>query len=339
MNNPVHEQLLGHLLGVLEDAEERQVVERLVDEPQLRDELHSVREQLKPLQAAARCEFEPPAGLAARTCRFVAERAAAESRPLPDTVIPASEIPASDIAVPGDGGIRWVDVVMAASIFLAAGLLIIPALQNSRFNARLAACQNNLRQLGLALTQYSESQNGYFPAVPTKGRLAAAGIYAPMLRSTGLLPETSNVVCPASPLAERRETLKVPSVDELLAASAPAVPEMQQTMGGSYGYNLGYVNDGHYQSPRNLRRSNFALMADAPSTELPGYQSMNHSGRGQNVLFEDGRVRFLATPKPEVVNDDLFTNDNGLVAAGTHSNDSVIGSSTTPPIFYVNNPN
>ena len=42
-------------------------------------------------------------------------------------------------------------MVMAATVLVAAGLLIFPAVQNSRFHAHVAACQDNLRELGGAL--------------------------------------------------------------------------------------------------------------------------------------------------------------------------------------------
>ena len=61
-------------------------------------------------------------------------------------------------------------------------------------------------------------------------------------------------------------------------------------MGGSYGYCIGYVDQGVYQPTRNLGRPGFAIMADAPCEDRPGRQSDNHGGRGQNVLFEDGHV-------------------------------------------------
>jgi len=72
-------------------------------------------------------------------------------------------------------------------------------------------------------------------------------------------------------------------------------------------------------------------MADVPSACLHGYQSINHDGRGQNVLFEDGRVRFYCTSRPHAWADDVFVNEQGLVAAGRHRNDSVVGPSMAVP--------
>jgi hypothetical protein len=53
------------------------------------------------------------------------------------------------------------------------------------------------------------------------------------------------------------------------------------------------------------------------------------------VLFEDGHVRFTTSPQPsDPGGDDFFLNDDGVVAAGLHENDAVIGAGATPPIRY-----
>lgn len=128
----------------------------------------------------------------------------------------------------------------------------------------------------------------------------------------------------------------IPTLAQVEATqSDEELKQLQETMGGSYGYTLGFQQNGAYYPTRNLRRANFALASDAPSPWLPNHQSENHDRHGQNVLFEDGHVRFLASPRPNDRMDDLFLNDEGLVAAGTHQNDSVIGSGATPPIRYV----
>ena len=95
-------------------------------------------------------------------------------------------------------------------------------------------------------------------------------------------------------------------------------------MGGSYGYNIGYVSNGRYQTTKNLRRSTFAILADAPAAASP-YHSLNHEGRGQNVLFEDVHVQYLTTCKAHGCSDNIFVNDDGKRAPGLHRNDAVIG--------------
>ncbi|KKL09056.1 hypothetical protein LCGC14_2569690, partial [marine sediment metagenome] len=96
--------------------------------------------------------------------------------------------------------------------------LTIPAIQHSRSSAYVAECKNNLREIGRDLADYSETHGGYFPQVPTKGKQAAAGIYAPILREANLLRDAKRIVCPGSSLAGR-SPLKIPSLRELQTAS------------------------------------------------------------------------------------------------------------------------
>jgi hypothetical protein len=109
---------------------------------------------------------------------------------------------------------------------------------------------------------------------------------------------------------------------------------LRESMGGSFGYSLGYL-DGRTYTTRNLGRPHFALMADVPSPMPAGFQSANHGGRGQNVLFEDGRIVFYVTPRPNAQADDVFVNEVGMVAAGVNPNDAVIGPSRALPGVYV----
>ncbi len=323
MSSIEREQLLGYLLGALDDHEQRHIATRLQREPELLRSLESVQRTLRPLEALPR-SYEPPAGLATRTCRMMlAERGRTERLPQLSSVSPMAH---------WSQGFRFADLAVGVAIFLAAAALIVPALQNSRFNAHVFTCQNKLRQIGVALTQYSERHGGYFPVVPTQGRLASAGIYAPILMEHGLLTESHQVVCPGSPLAEDRH-YRVPQLAEVQRVGADQVGELCRRMGGSYGYSLGYVQEGVYYGTRNLRRHHFALMSDRPSLHLPDFQTVNHSARGQNVLFEDGHVRFLATPNAPGPSSHLFMNDAGRIAPGLHVDDSVIVSSAAYPLL------
>lgn len=348
MTETPREQLLGYLLDALEDDEQTDIEKILNDDAELQREMAVLNRALSPLDASRR-EFSPPPGLAARTCVSVAENVAGgdadaqTAAPLAGAVAAAAETqPAGHAPMmhPVDappcrsGRARWQDSIMAVGIMVAACGLLFPAIQDSREQARLMSCQNNLREIGTSLASYSDNNNGYFPKVPQRGNLAAAGIYAPRLMKDGYLPNIHQVVCPGSALADEKD-FSIPTIDELQSASDPGrLAAMQSRMGGSYGYSLGHIKDGVYQHTKNLRRPNFAIMADSPSQTCPTHQSCNHGGNGQNVLFEDGHVEFLPTTRPLGLADDVFTNDDGQVAAGIHPDDSVIGSSPTAPIIH-----
>ena len=328
MTDSEREQLIGHLLGALEDDEQTALETQLENDPECRKELVLLRRRLSALDAL-KVDYDPPPGLAERTCRFV------EANIPKPAASETSKKLRPEYAPPG-----WIhrmtklDMAMAATVLVAATMLIFPAIQNSRMAARRAACQDNLRDLGGALTQYSNTNGGYFPSVPSQGKLASAGIYAPVLYQNKLITDKNRVVCPDSTLAAKRNSFRIPTYNELELAPTAQVVDLRPTLGGSYGYNLGYTRDGMYYPTRNLHRDNFAIMSDAPS-DRPDHQSENHGGVGQNVLYEGGGVKFVTSSKPEGAIDDIFANNAGQVAAGLNQNDAVIGASKASPIIYV----
>jgi hypothetical protein len=328
MTDSEREQLVGHLIGALDEDEQAAIDARLAAEPELREELSAMSRRLAVL-ASLRVDILPPPGLAERTCRYVDSRRAA-----PASLGTMKNLSAEAAPHAWTRRLTKLDMVMAATVLFAAAMLIFPAVQHSRSRAHLLACEDNLQHLGKALTSYSESHGGYFPRLPTEGKLAAAGVYAPVLFQNKLLTDVSRVLCPDSRLAEQRNAFRVPTYSELELTPSAKMADLRPTIGGSYGYNLGYTQNNEYFPTKNLYRDDFAIMSDAPS-DRPDHQSENHGLRGQNVLFESGRVKFLTGSKLEGSPDDIFANDKGQVAAGLNQNDSVIGASHAAPIIYV----
>ena len=317
----MRDQLLGYLLGALEPFERELVEEELSRDPQLRSDLECLDRALLILKAdKAHCDC--PDGLATRTCEYVVTRATAIS------LAAARPAPAPS---------RWSmsDFVVAAGICMAASMLIFPAMNHSRNSARIAQCQQNLRDLGVALAGYSSAHKGYFPEVPTEGKYARAGIYGAKLMDAGWFANPTTLVCPGSELAERGDAFHVPTLAELERADGDELAGMYRTMGGSYGYNPGYADAGGYHPTKNQGRSKFAIMSDMPDLGSLSHLSLNHGGKGQNVLFEDGHVGYLAGCTAEGCNDDIFLNEQKQQQLGVHENDSVILPSDAPPIMPV----
>ncbi|MGD9721033.1 MAG: hypothetical protein AB7O59_03145 [Pirellulales bacterium] len=312
----MRDQLIGYLLDALEPGEREQVQAHLERDPQLQRELDLLSYSLLPL-AADRNHYEPPLGLADRTCQIVFER----------TRVLAA--PATPYAAPQR---QWsmADMVVAAGIFVAAALLFFPAVSQSRFAARVTQCQDNLRRFGMALNTYSEAHGGFYPNVPAEGPCAAAGIVAVKLRDMGLLDSSDLLICPASDLADNPEAFRIPTEQEIYAVRGAQLAEVRKRMGGSLGFNLGFYSNGKYYSPRNLHRVRYAVAADQPSAEAP-YHSQNHGGCGQNVLFEDQHVEYLTTCRARGCRDHIYTNDEGVVGPGLHLHDAVIAPSHASP--------
>ena len=307
----MREQLLGYLLGALEPAEQQIIEARLLADPALRSEFERLQAKLLPLaEAEEDCEPVPSPGLAGRTCRYVVDRLGPG----------ASQF---------GGSCHWriQDLAVAAGVVCVAAMLFFPAVVHSRNRAQIRMCQGNLMHLGCALVEYSDLHNGYFPRVPAMGDLSAAGIYAPTLHDAGLI-SSDKVICPASTLA-RSGQFRIPTVAALRSAGGSSLQRMKATMGGSYGYGFGYLEDGHYHALRNRARPNFALMADAPDQ----HGTSGCSTSGHNVLFEDGHVRLLTSCRLVELGDHIYRNALGYVGAGMGQDDAVIGSSDAAPML------
>lgn len=308
-DSPISEQLLGYLLGALEPAEHQAIEARLAADPQLRQQFELLQAKLFPLaDAEPAVEPPPPCNLAGRTCRYVMDR-------LGPTVSQFG----------GTTAWRAQDVAVAAGVVCVAVLLFFPAVLHSRNRAQIRECQHNLMNLGLGLVEYSTLHNGYFPRVPATGQLSAAGIYAPVLHDAGLI-RYRDIVCPASDLA-KGNPVEIPTIATLRASHGAQLEHFKATMGGSYGYGLGYVEDGHYHALRNRRRGSYALMADSPQQ----HGATGCSAKGHNVLFEDGHVSLMTTCRLAELDDHIFRNALGYVGAGVGRDDAVIGSSDSAP--------
>lgn len=182
----------------------------------------------------------------------------------------------------------WIVSLLAASVVVA---VVLPALLEGRFLARRQACQENLRQLGVAMTQFvTYNAQSRLPAVEPRGHLAFAGVYAARLNEAGLLSDAQWRWCPSiDPDAYWRQqnipteepypqavTLAV--LDEIAArvrrpesgSAATATTgeavrrlrHLQQTAGGHYAYTLGIQDGDVLVSPRFEGRSSFAVMSD-----------------------------------------------------------------------------
>jgi hypothetical protein len=274
---------------------------------------------------------ETPAGLADRVCDAIAAHAAAR-RPTPRSLSSARSA----------AGMRLQrysvsDSIVLSLVVLVAFTLVLPALVNSRYQARKVACQDNLRVLGEGLLNYSRHDPGQrFPLVPISGSRSFAGVFAPILFEYEMVgPDSAQVVCPgsdlASELAVNDTSWSVPTLQEIDRAERFTLQRLQNRAGGSYAYCVGYLEDGRLQAVRNASRPNFALLSDAPSYYLPDRRSANHGGRGQNVYYEDGHYAFV-TDVRFVAGDDPWRNREGFAEAGRDQFDSVVLPSGMRPV-------
>lgn len=300
MANRQEQQLLGYLLGALEDSERQRLGEQLRHSAALRRRLARVRRSLRPL-APARHEHAPPPGLAARTCQLVAQhrqQQAAIEPPRREPRAPAmSPVQTPPVAASSWG---WADLAVAVGIAAATFLLLFPAIANSRFNAQLAQCQENLRQMGTALAQYGQRHQGVLPQVAGQDRLASGTCAPLLLLEEGFLTEPARLICPASRApAEGRFAAAWPA--GLFASRSPPAPARPLiALAEPYRFPLGPAEDGWYALTTSPAHPLLAIVAEPSSGPWAACLSVNHGGRGQNVLFvKQGRVAYFpSSPRP-----------------------------------------
>lgn len=253
------EQLLGYLVGALEDSERREIDERLEQDLVLREELAEVEELVQPLRSARR-RYAPPSGLAARTCRLIdlfssptpKERTAAAKRPSR----PRARRMTSDTVPPtAAASWNWADVFVASCVAVAVVFLAFPFVHQSRLNSRLVACQDNLRNWGVNLASFHELHPSYL---------------APVFR------------------AERQRTATIP----------PALLSKDEA-----------------EYLQRARSSLEALPVHRVRSQFSIHPGVGQEYRGQNLLFADGRVGFVATGPAPTRPADWLTKDTPDLAS------------------------
>ncbi|MBX3417831.1 MAG: hypothetical protein KF851_09525 [Pirellulaceae bacterium] len=360
MKEPSKEDLLGFMLGAL-DAEEQKQVQQAVDrQPDLENELLTLKGTLAPLELIDR-PAGPPPGLARRTCQLIAmatrtledipsrtnstSRDLAASRPgssLFDEVLATetatapptnSAQSAAPRLSPKRSTERWLAPAISFSDFVVGVLavtvlssLLFPAILSSRHQQRVAHCQQNLGDIYQAFATYSNTHQRDMIPIPTSGPLSAAGVFAPFLKDQGLVNSSSTFACPG--LGENL-TCEIPSCEQILNTPCEIKrKKFCERMSGDYGLSLGHLQDGRYMSPRLTTTVNAVLIADAPGIDSPNYMTRNHDGKGANCLLRDGSIVFVVGGV--YVEDSIYVNDLGVVGAGLHEGDAVIAGCNIP---------
>ena len=343
MKNPSKEDLLGYALGAL-DANQQLLVQQSIDQDaNIEEQLIEIKASLAPLELLEGGSGATP-GLARRTCEMLAAvqkeaRHEATASPLSEPrALPVEAMPGSSVMSPStrsefSQGIfksSWSlnDLLVAGACAAVLAGLLFPALSYTRFYSNRSGCQQNMINLGSAFQSYSDIHDGQFVAIPTSGNCSVTGIFAPTLKDAGLLADAS-LACPGS---NRQSPVFVPSLKTIRNSQGERLSHYHRSMGGDYGYTMGYYADNQYVSPTDVGRSHFILCADKPSPMNEGFRSSNHGGNGQNCLFEDGRYEFVTGHA--YGNDPIYKNDYDMVAAGAHANDSVIGASHNTPTHF-----
>lgn len=263
--------------------------------------------------------FEHPPDLGSRTISFVAHN---RRRPLTLREQVSTRLP-----------FRWADFAVAASIFVAGVLTLLPAIQRSRERMNQAGCVFNLQQLGNSLAQYATLQAS-LPYPPSHRSDTHAGMFAVMLHDAGVLNDMSVLDCPCNGVCPHVKA-ELPGFDEVDHIRRTDPERYRRMLCWDYAYNVGYRPRTGEPVPHDLRHSaSMPVLADSPDhiefATIREGNSPNHGRRGQNVLYCDNSVRWLNTRRAGPRDPDIYLNNDRQARPGVHLHDSVLVPSKVP---------
>ena len=136
-----------------------------------------------------------------------------------------------------------------------------------------------------------KDRRGMFPAVPAKGNLAVAGMYAPTLLENGFVKDPNVFYCPA------KSNTIVLKIQRWLTFDPCQLRHLnfeviQGDMGGDYAYTLGFFENGKLRGVRNQGREFYPVLADEPREHLSDSVVTSHglakiySSKTEELPFE-----------------------------------------------------
>ena len=280
-------------------------------------------------------DVEPPKNLADRTLDFIKNhpqvRFAAEKTTATQATTHSIGHSVSRDIDRSTSRSRWVlnnlrDLVAVAASVMLLFAFVNPGLKHARQVAQQQNCANQLRQAGMALNQYSLDNSGGMPFVKRSPQArwlpvgqadeqngANTRNYYLLVKQGYIKPGA--FLCPGVDHNNIRFAIKVD----------PENLKFRQDFAGDIQVNYSFrliLHDQPLQDPgetaipiasdRNPIFANFdsqtQQVLDLNENEiLQNANSLNHGGRGQNLLYSDGRVEFSPSRVVGINPDDIFT--------------------------------
>ena len=270
---------------------------------------------------------------------------------------PARLTPVSDVDVIKKSNWSMIDLVISCSVCLIFAAILLPSIASSRFQSDLLYCQNNLRTIGYNLASIADSYDGKLEVVRNNDQIDVAQ-YVKFMIDAELASDSNGMICPSDPLREQTQAeyeaawfqtnscvtsggveLVTPEMDpsntlsdsNTLADSRHLIqPPSKATACGSYGYAVParVANSRRLEKMSVPSSTDQVLAGDSPSSSSPGFQSLNHGAKGQNVLYGDLSVAYIQDSAYLPSGDHIYLNNQGEVQPGFSLKDNLLATGT-----------
>ncbi|HUP80330.1 MAG TPA: hypothetical protein VM260_17375 [Pirellula sp.] len=329
-NNRISDEtLFGYLLIALPEEEQWRIETLALSDSILRQRIKDLRDLLGPMGELS-SPVEPRADLTTTTMAFI--EAASKSG---DSLLSVPSVRMSQPLFESDRATRlaWIDSLVALAAGIVVLTLLLPSIWYSRESSRRISCASNLRELGHAISLFSQvDTERRLPRIEVDGPLSFAGVYAMRLKDAGLLESRKWIWCPAVESFDVDQP--IPSLQTFLAASPRQQQNLKNTVGGNYSFNLGNEVEGDYVTPGFNGKSYFAVIGDSLlSVATDEETTAVHGGNLANVLYDDGRIQSVHLHQRNVAPmlDNPYLNREMQQAVGHGLDDTCLGPSFQNP--------
>lgn len=199
-----------------------------------------------------------------------------------------------------------VELLVVLAILGVLIALLLPAVQQARAAARRASCKNNLRQLGLAIAQYTNSHDGHFPRTSHVADRSWVYTLSPYLEKVDAMR-----ICPEDELRDERlenegtsyvlneylvrevfdsddQLVSVDRIDDLDATSQTIIVFEAAEDEDQVSVHYDHAHPSDWFSPRNIQRGRTWSKLNRE------IKPDRHQGVVAEYLFVDGHVRGIS---------------------------------------------